>query len=129
MKEKVIIEFSFNNISLSMLWASISSPDRLSEWFAESVTLGENNKEFVFRWGDTTQTAVVIAIRSGCYIRFKWKDEEKENNSYFEMKLSVDELTGEVTLIVTDFSEPGEKEDTVQLWEKQVEDLRRKVGL
>jgi len=39
------------------------------------------------------------------------------------------EVTGNLALVITDFAEPGEKEDLVLLWDKQIEILRRKTGI
>jgi len=43
--------------------------------------------------------------------------------------MTVLEITGELTLIVTDFAEPAEVSDTILLWNKQIEQLRRKTGM
>jgi len=34
-----------------------------------------------------------------------------------------------LALIITDFAEPGDKEDSIMLWNKQIETLRRKTGM
>jgi hypothetical protein len=61
------------------------------------------------------------------YVRFHWLDDD-DDKSYFEFKLNVDELTGDMALIVTDFAEPDEIQDAKELWESQVSELRHILG-
>ena len=50
------------------------------------------------------------------------------NNYYFEIKIVVDELTKDVSLMVTDFSEEDEVEESKMLWESQIADLKQVLG-
>jgi uncharacterized protein YndB with AHSA1/START domain len=125
-KEKIQIEYNLNNISLNVLWNCLSTPSGLSEWFADDVNI--SGKIYTFTWEGTTQQAELSVIRTGCYIRFHWIDDE-DNKTYFEFKISPDELTNDVALIITDFISPGEKKDTIELWNKQIEKLKRQAGM
>lgn len=125
-KEKIRIEYILNNISLNILWNFISTPSGLADWFAEDVNV--NGKIYTFSWNGAEQQAELIVIRTGYYIRFHWLDDE-DPKTYFELKVSPDELTGDVALIVTDYAYPDEKEDLTELWNKQIEELRRKTGM
>ena len=62
------------------------------------------------------------------FICYRWVDEEDEN-AYFEFIIHTIELTGSTALEITDFSEPGEKKDSINLWDSQVEDLKRTLGI
>ena len=125
MKEKFQLEYVLNNISLNVLWSSISTPNGLSEWFADDVTVSGN--VYTFRWGKSTQSAILIQNRTGVYVRFKWEDDDTK--SYFEFKISVIELTSDVVLTITDFAEPDEKEDAIELWNKQFATLKKVYGM
>lgn len=125
-KEKFQLEFILNNTSLSVLWNSISTPSGLADWFADDVLL--EGKKYIFKWKGNEQSAELLIIRAGSYIRFRWLD-DMNDKTYFEFKINVDPLTSEVALIITDFAEPDEKEDAVSLWTKQVEDLKRNMGM
>ncbi len=61
-------------------------------------------------------------------IRYRWIDEGEENY-YFEFLLRKLELSGDVTLEVTDFADPGEKGDAITLWESQIDELKRRLGI
>ena len=61
-------------------------------------------------------------------IRWKWLESEGDD-SFFEIRIEVDALTKDVSLIVTDFAEDeDEVEESKQLWENQIEELRHTIG-
>jgi len=55
-------------------------------------------------------------------------DDEKEED-FFEFRLQKIELTGGITLEITDFAEKSETESAVALWETQIKMLRGVLGL
>ncbi len=125
-KEKFQIEYVFQNISFSVLWNSLSTSVGLSDWFADKVVV--NGRLYTFTWGDHSQQAELILSHNGSFVRFHWLDDENEK-VYFEFKISVDELTSAVALVITDFADPDEKRDAIMLWNKQVENLKRSAGI
>ncbi len=125
-KEKFQLEYNLKSVSLNLLWTVISTPSGLEEWFADRVTVSD--KKYTFKWIDNEQQAEMIAYRMGSYVRFKWLEDEHEKY-YFEFRILYDELTEETALVITDFAEPDEVEDTKELWNKQVKDLFRSIGL
>ena len=66
-------------------------------------------------------------MRLNKYVRFKW--EEEDDKTFFELKLSQNELTNDIVLTISDFSEPDELEDAIDLWNTQIEQLRINLGL
>jgi len=55
-------------------------------------------------------------------------DSENEE-SYFEFAIQIDDLTNDVSLIITDFAEDeDEKEENTLLWDTQVESLKHALG-
>jgi len=125
-KTKFKIEYQLKMASVNVLWNSISNPLGLAEWFADGVTVKEN--EYTFTWEKYDQTAYLIHLKPNDNVRFQW-DEDVNTDYYFELKIKVLEVTGELALIITDFAESGEKDDLTLLWNKQVEVLRRKSGI
>jgi len=111
--------------SKGSLFNFLSTAGGLSMWFADDVNLRGSAFEFV--WDDNKQTAEVVAKRENHYIRFHWKHEP--DYTYFEFKISVDELTGDVALVITDFAEDQQAVDNaVLLWQNQVKDLHHALG-
>ena len=125
-KKKINIEYPLNNASLSVLWNSIGTPLGLSEWFADGVTV--QGDEYTFCWEQHEQTAILLHSRPNSYIRFQW-EEDVDTDAYFEIKIEVTELSSDLTLVITDFAEPAEKEDVILLWNKQIDGLCRKTGI
>ena len=41
----------------------------------------------------------------------------------------IESITGDLTLVITDFCDSDEREDVELLWNKQIEELRRKTGM
>ena len=125
-KEKYTIEYSLNNISPSVLWTYIGTVNGLADWFADKVVA--DGKHFTFYWNKSPQEAIQTTFRAGSFIRFKWCDEEPDSKAYFEFRINVAELTGNVVLEITDFAYPEEKKDSIALWDKQIESLKRTLG-
>ena len=46
----------------------------------------------------------------------------------FQIKIVVDEITKDVSLMVTDFAYEDEVEETKMLWESQIGDLKQVLG-
>jgi hypothetical protein len=55
-------------------------------------------------------------------------DDESET-TFFEFRIITDELTGDTSLVVTDFAEDDEKEDIIDLWNSQINTLKHCVGV
>jgi hypothetical protein len=58
-------------------------------------------------------------------VRYTWLEEE---DSYFEFRISQDELTGDVSLIIIDFAKEDEVDETRGLWDTQIADLKHILG-
>lgn len=123
-KEKYILEYSINS-SQKVLFNRLSTAGGLNEWFADNVKI--HGKIFTFDWDGAQQDAEMINKKDQKYVRFRWVDEE-DDKAYFEFKLNVDELTGDLALIVTDFAEPDELDDAKELWDTQIAELRHILG-
>jgi hypothetical protein len=125
-KEKIHIEYVFDNASKNSLWTHIGTSIGLSGWFADEVV--DDGKIFTFTWNGNAMSAEMTGSNPNVYIRFHWL-EDKNPNSYFEFRLHKNELTRGLMLEITDFAEPEEKEASIILWDKQVKDLKRLLGL
>lgn len=125
-RQKIHLEYLLNATSKSILWSAISTPTGLEGWFADRVQSDE--KRVAFFWGKTEKReAEIVAMRAYSFIRFHWLDDENERD-YFELKMSNSELTNDYVLEITDFADADEVTDLEELWESQVETLRRTCG-
>ena len=105
---KYTIEFPIKS-SVSVLFNAVSTPDGLSEWFADNVNL--SGKNYTFFWDGDEQDAELLSKKNNQSIKFRWTDEPKD--TYFELKIVVDDITQDISLIVTDFAEDEEDEEMV----------------
>lgn len=127
-KQKIQLEYAINS-SPKVLYNRLSTPAGLSEWFADNVNI-DSKKIYTFIWEGYEQRAEVIAMKDQHYIKFHWLDEDEEDdeNYFFEFRISEDDLTGDIALIITDFVEKDEVEDFTKLWDKQVTELKHTIG-
>lgn len=121
---KFELEFPIH-ASDSFIYQYISSPDSLGEWYADNVN--SRGQNFTFIWDGSEEVAKRVAFKTDQFIRFKWV-ESKDPEAYFEFKIIKDNLTNDVSLIVTDFAEEDELEEAKMFWENKIADLRHIIG-
>ncbi len=122
-KIKFEIEFVIQS-SPQMLYQYLGTPSGLSEWFADDVN--SRGEMFTFIWDGSEEEAKLLKRKNDEFVKFSW--EESEDDSYFEMKIIVDEITKDVSLFITDFAEEDEVEEAKMLWTNQVGDLKQQLG-
>ena len=123
-KEKFEMEF-FIKSSPRILYNFISSPSGLSGWFSEDVNI--KNGIYTFIWEDSEELAKLLATKEFELMRFKWVNTDSDD-TYFEMRIKIDELTGDVALIITDFAKKEELDEAQRLWDAQISDLCKALG-
>jgi hypothetical protein len=109
-----------------VLFSRLSTPEGLSEWFADDVNV--KGDLFSFYWNSTEAKARLSAMKENKLVRFEWTDSKIKDTNYFEFRINIEELTGGLALIITDFAEADEKEDSIYLWDSQIQDLKRLLG-
>ena len=126
MDEKVKFEIEFTiQASPQLIYQYISTPSGLSEWFADNVN--SRGEIFTFIWDGSEEKARVLQERPEEKIKFKWL-EDLDPKSYFEFRLEVDDITKDVSLIVTDFAEEDDIEESKMFWENQIDELKHTIG-
>ena len=84
---------------------------------------------FTFFWDDGEETAKLLLKKNNEKVKFQWiNDEDSSDNEFFEFKIEVDEITKDVSLIITDFSDDDELEESKMLWENSVATLKQVLG-
>jgi len=126
MSDKIKFELEFPiQASSQLLFQYISTPSGLSEWFADNVNL--RGELFTFIWDDSEEQALILSKKNGERARYKWMESEGDE-SYFEFRIQVDEITKDVSLMITDFAEEDEIEEAKMLWENQIDELKHGIG-
>ncbi|MGB5274136.1 MAG: START-like domain-containing protein [Flavobacteriaceae bacterium] len=125
MDDKIKFELEFViQSSPQLLYQYLSTPSGLSEWFADNVN--SRGEIFNFIWDGSEEQAKLIKRKSDEFVKFTWVD--SEDDTYFELKIIVDEITQDVSLFITDFAEEDEVEEAKMLWENQVSSLKQVLG-
>jgi len=126
MSDKVKYELEFVIKSSSkLLFNYLATPSGLGQWFADNVN--SRGEIFTFIWDDSEEQAKLLSKKANQFIKFKWLADE-DDESYFEFRIQIDDITKDLSLIITDFAEEDELEEAKLLWESQVEDLHSIVG-
>jgi len=127
MSDRIKFEMEFPiKVSQKLLFQYISTPSGLSEWFADNVN--SRGEIFIFIWDDSEESAKLIRKTNNEKIQFQWLDDE-ETDYYFELRIQFDEITKDVSLIVTDYAEDVEEvEESKLLWTNQISDLKKVLG-
>lgn len=120
------LEFDFQ-ASPQLLFQYLSTPSGLSEWFADNVN--SRGEDFTFIWDGSEEYAKLIQKRNNEKVRFRWITDEADQDDYhFEFYIQVDEITKDVSLIVSDFADEDELEEAKMLWENLVSSLKKVLG-
>ena len=111
--------------SADMLYEFLSTPSGLSEWFCDDLNI--RNGIYTFIWEDQLQQARLLKTIEVQLVRFQWVD--KTDGSYFEFRIQRDDLTNDISLIITDFADSvSERESAKLLWHSQIEKLMHVIG-
>ena len=111
--------------SPSMIYQCFATPSGLEEWFADRVN--SRGKIMTFYWDGSEEQAEIITRKNDERAKYKWLESE-DDDSYFEFRIQVDAITKDVSLIVTDFAEEDELEESKMLWENQIDELKHSIG-
>jgi uncharacterized protein YndB with AHSA1/START domain len=126
MDDKIKYEMEFPiQVSPALLYQYISTPSGMSEWYADNVN--SRGEFFTFIWAESEEEAKLLTKKNLERIKFRWLEDEG-TDFYFELRIQVDEITKDVSLMITDFAEEDEVEEGKMLWENMVSELKQILG-
>lgn len=126
LKVKYELEFPIQS-SPQLLYQYISTPSGLSEWFADNVN--SRGEYFTFIWDDSEEKAKLASKKTGERIKFRWLNtDDTETDYFFELKIIEDEITKDVSIVISDFASEDELDESKLLWENQISDLKHVLG-
>ncbi len=126
MEDKIKYEMEFViHVSPAMLYTYISTPSGLSEWYADNVN--SRGEFFTFIWEGSEEKAKLLAKKSKERIKFQWMEDDG-TDFFFELRIQVDEITKDVSLMITDFAEEDEVEEGKLLWNNMIGNLKQILG-
>ncbi len=125
MKTKFEIEYPLQTSS-KVLYKRLSSASGLAEWFADDVM--QQGDIFTFEWNGNKQKAEQFQREKLQSVSYRWLDSEDED-TFFKFLLETDDITNSLSLVITDFAEEDEVDEAIDLWDKQIDVLKRKLGI
>ena len=130
--QKITLEYPLSTKSTRLVWDMISNAAGLQKWLADQVV--EDEESMTFTWGhpwterDTKKSRILEKERMN-YIRMLWDYHEDTPEAYWEMKIIESDLTGMLSLLITDFAaDDDEENDLRDLWDANFERLHRVSG-
>jgi uncharacterized protein YndB with AHSA1/START domain len=125
-RNKLELEYPMRS-SANILFQYISNPSGLQSWFADHVGVQGGDK-YKFKWDDGTESnAVLVKAINSKYVRFKMSD-APDPDEYLEFRISQDAITGDIDLIITEFVNAGDEDNTAAIWDAAVENLKYTIG-
>ena len=130
--QKLTLEYPLSTKSTRLVWDMISNAAGLQKWLADQVV--EDEQSMTFTWGhpwterDTKKSRILEKERMN-YIRMLWDYHEDTPEAYWEMKIMESDLTGMLSLLITDFAaDDDEENDLRDLSDANFERLHRVSG-
>lgn len=122
-RKSIEMEFLFR-ASPTILYNFLTTPACLVRWFCDGVDI--QGETFIFSWSESEEVAYLIDDIEDERIRFRW--DNADGDEYLEFRMDISPVTNETILYITDFCDSDEEDDQRQLWENQINMLRRETG-
>ncbi len=123
-KKRISLEYVVRS-SPVILYDFVSNPSNMAQWFADSVD--SNRGIYTFKWDDGTEReARVIDSEPAQYIKYQWLTGHP--GEFFEFRITHTEITGDTVLTITDFSDPLDYENDIDLWKSQIHEMLMRMG-
>ena len=130
--QKLTLEYPLSTKSTRLVWDMISNAAGLQKWLADQVT--EEEDSMTFTWGHPwterdTKTSRILKKEKLNYIRMLWDYHEDTPEAYWEIKIGESNVTGMLSLLITDFAADDEEEEDLRgIWDDNFERLHRVSG-
>tara|TARA_B100000003_G_scaffold189223_1_gene186287 strand:- start:1929 stop:2324 length:396 start_codon:yes stop_codon:yes gene_type:complete len=128
-KQKFVGEYPIN-ASRKMLFPYLSTATGLCQWFADDVNINNIDKTLIFLVDGEERIAVIDSIKNNRYVRFRFlnEDEKPKENDTLEFRLEINELTQEVFVRVEEFTESDDLDESFQIWDNLLAQLKEIIG-
>ena len=130
--QKLTLEYPLSTKSTRLVWDMISNAAGLQKWLADQVVEGDNC--MTFTWGHPwterdTKTSRILEKEKMNFIRLLWDYHEDTPEAYWEIRIAESDLTGMLSLLITDFAADDDEEaDLRGIWDDNFERLHRVSG-
>ena len=128
-KQKFVGEYPIN-ASKKMLFPYLSTATGLCQWFADDVNINNIDKTLIFIIDGEERIAVIDSINKNRYVKFRFlmDGEKPKENDTLEFRLEVNDLTQEVFVRVEEYTESDDLEESYQIWDNLLAQLKEIIG-
>ena len=128
-KQKFVGEYPIN-ASRKMLFPYLSTATGLCQWFADDVNINNIDKTLIFIVDGEEIIAVIDSINKNRYVKFRFlmDGEKPKENDTLEFRLEVNDLTQEVFVRVEEYTESDDLEESYQIWDNLLAQLKEIIG-
>ena len=128
-KQKFIGEYQIN-ASRKMLFPYLSTATGLCQWFADDVNINNIDKTLIFILDGDERIAVIDSIKNNRYVKFRFlnEDEKPKENDTLEFRLEINELTQSVFVRVEEYTDTDDLDESYQIWENLLSQLKEIIG-
>ena len=128
-KQKFIGEYQIN-ASRKMLFPYLSTATGFCQWVADDVNINNIDKTLIFILDGDERIAVIDSIKNNRYVKFRFlnEDEKPKENDTLEFRLEINELTQSVFVRVEEYTDTDDLEESYQIWENLLSQLKEIIG-
>lgn len=131
-RKKITIECPLAAKSPSIVWGMIGDALGLQKWMADFVDENSDGS-LTFKWGQPwaiqeERVSTLVKMERNVFRRMHWVDDNEEDE-YWELRIEKSELTGDLTLVITDFADADDEDNICQIWDDCLEKLHSVSGL
>lgn len=128
-KQKFVGEYPIN-ASRKMLFPYLSTATGLCQWFADDVNINNIDKTLIFIIDGEERIAVIDSINKNRNVKFRFlvDGEDPKENDTLEFRLEVNDLTQEVFVRVEEYTESDDLEESYQIWDNLLAQLKEIIG-
>ena len=130
-KEKLYIEHELKSNSPAIIWQLISTAAGLARWIADEVEMDDHTVKLA--WGnplmhyDSRRLEILERVKQS-HLRMRWVDEDDED-AFLEIRMEKSDLTGDYTLLITDYALPEDLDLLRDIWDDNLQRLHHSSGL
>jgi uncharacterized protein YndB with AHSA1/START domain len=128
-KNKFAYEYEIK-ASKKMLYPYFTSASGLEQWFADSVTLDEDNI-YNFIWEGEDHKAKLVSRRTNSYAKFVYLEKDKtesEDPDWVEFRIDLNDMTQTTFIKIQEYSDFDDQEEQAEVWEGLLHTLKEIVG-
>ena len=113
-----------------MLFPYLSTATGLCQWFSDDVNINNIDKTLIFIVDGDERIAKIDSIKNNRYVKFRFlnDDEKPKDNDTLEFRLEINELTQSVFIRVIEYTETDDLEESYQIWDNLLSQLKEIIG-